>query len=132
MSWPRTHGERFLPSRLSAVSFHQRDGTCGFGLELGDVADLCSMATSTICIVQIAVVVARREHEWKPVIDAGRHRTVPLLYSSHDTEHNNAVALEAVLEAHLPKKKPRKYGMCEQEQLGRRNRGGQKNEYRRS
>jgi predicted GIY-YIG superfamily endonuclease len=65
-------------------------------------------ADAAIRIVQIVVVVARREHECKPIIDTARHETVTLIYSSHDTEHNNAVALEAFLKAHLPKKKPRK------------------------
>jgi uncharacterized protein YeaO (DUF488 family) len=41
---------------------------------------------------------------WQPIIEAAQRGTVTLIYSSHDTEHNNAVALEAFLEAHLPKK----------------------------
>jgi uncharacterized protein YeaO (DUF488 family) len=32
-------------------------------------------------------------------VQADRSGTVTLLYSSHDTEHNNAVALKAYLEA---------------------------------
>ena len=35
---------------------------------------------------------------WRPVLDESRRGTVTLLYSSHDTEHNNAVALKAYLE----------------------------------
>lgn len=42
---------------------------------------------------------------WQPIIEAARQGTVTLIYSSHDTEHNNAVALESFLKAHLPKKK---------------------------
>ena len=42
---------------------------------------------------------------WRPIIEAARHGTVTLIYSSHDTEHNNAVALESFLKARLPKKK---------------------------
>jgi len=57
-----------------------------------------------IRIVQI-VVVARREHDWKPIIDTGRHGVVTPIYSSHDTERDNTVVLEASLKAHLPKKK---------------------------
>ena len=45
MSWHCAHGERFLPSRPLAVFFHQRDGKRGFGFELGDVVELCSMLT---------------------------------------------------------------------------------------
>lgn len=45
---------------------------------------------------------------WQPILEAARHGTVTLIYSSHDTEHNNAVALEEFLQHHLPKKKPAK------------------------
>ncbi len=38
---------------------------------------------------------------WQPILDAAEHGTVTLLYSSHDTEHNNAVALKSFLEAKL-------------------------------
>jgi uncharacterized protein YeaO (DUF488 family) len=38
---------------------------------------------------------------WQPLLDAGRHGTITLLYSSHDQEHNNAVVLAAYLEKHL-------------------------------
>lgn len=34
---------------------------------------------------------------WRPILDAARHGTVTLVYSSHDTEHNNAVALREFL-----------------------------------
>ncbi len=37
---------------------------------------------------------------WESLCDAARHGTVTLVYSAHDTEHNNAVALKAYLEAH--------------------------------
>jgi DNA-3-methyladenine glycosylase II len=36
----------------------------------------------------------RAPEAWTPIRDAARRGTVTLLYSSHDTEHNNAVALE--------------------------------------
>ena len=37
---------------------------------------------------------------WEPILQAARKNTVTLLYSSHDTEHNNAVALKEYLEQH--------------------------------
>ncbi len=40
-----------------------------------------------------------RPDAWAPVVQAVRSGTVTLVYSSHDTEHNNAVALKAYLEA---------------------------------
>jgi|SRR5581483_6450263 len=43
---------------------------------------------------------------WQPILDAAEHGTVTLLYSSHDTEHNNAVALKSFLEGKLAHKKP--------------------------
>ncbi len=38
---------------------------------------------------------------WEPLAQAARHGTVTLLYSAHDEEHNNAVALKSYLERHL-------------------------------
>jgi uncharacterized protein YeaO (DUF488 family) len=35
---------------------------------------------------------------WRPLIEAARMGDVILLYSAHDTEHNNAVALQQYLE----------------------------------
>jgi uncharacterized protein YeaO (DUF488 family) len=35
---------------------------------------------------------------WEPVLAATKHHTVTLVYSSHDIEHNNAVALKQFLE----------------------------------
>ncbi len=35
---------------------------------------------------------------WRPILDEARRGTVTLVYSSHDTEHNNAVALKRYLE----------------------------------
>ena len=35
---------------------------------------------------------------WEPILQAAHKNTVTLLYSSHDTEHNNAVALKEYLE----------------------------------
>jgi uncharacterized protein YeaO (DUF488 family) len=36
---------------------------------------------------------------WRPILTAAREGTVTLVYSSHDEEHNNAVALKEYLEA---------------------------------
>jgi uncharacterized protein YeaO (DUF488 family) len=43
----------------------------------------------------------RRPDAWQPILAAAEHGAVTLLYSSHDTEHNNAVALKSFLEAKL-------------------------------
>ena len=40
-----------------------------------------------------------RPDAWAPIVQADRSGVVTLLYSSHDVEHNNAVALKAYLEA---------------------------------
>jgi uncharacterized protein YeaO (DUF488 family) len=40
----------------------------------------------------------RTPDAWAPIRDAARHGTVTLIYSSHDTEHNNAVALKEYVE----------------------------------
>jgi uncharacterized protein YeaO (DUF488 family) len=36
-----------------------------------------------------------------PILDASQKGNVTLIFSSHDTEHNNAVALKHYLEAHF-------------------------------
>jgi uncharacterized protein YeaO (DUF488 family) len=38
---------------------------------------------------------------WRPIVSAARRGRVTLVYSSHDTEHNNAVALRDYLEARM-------------------------------
>jgi uncharacterized protein YeaO (DUF488 family) len=40
-----------------------------------------------------------RPEAWTPIVSAARRGTVTLVYSSHDTEHNNAVALRDYLNA---------------------------------
>ena len=40
----------------------------------------------------------------EPIIKAAHHGPVTLVYSSHDLEHNNAVALKDYLEARIGKK----------------------------
>lgn len=42
-----------------------------------------------------------RAGAWQPILKAAEHGTVTLLYSSHDTQHNNAVALKTFLESKL-------------------------------
>lgn len=36
---------------------------------------------------------------WRPILEAAKHSPVVLLFSSHDAEHNNVVALKAYLES---------------------------------
>lgn len=38
---------------------------------------------------------------WRPIVSAARRGTVTLVYSSHDTEHNNAVALQEYVRARI-------------------------------
>jgi uncharacterized protein YeaO (DUF488 family) len=38
---------------------------------------------------------------WQPLLDAAGQGDITLLYSAHDTEHNNAVALKAYLDEKL-------------------------------
>ncbi|HZU10642.1 MAG TPA: DUF488 domain-containing protein [Pseudacidobacterium sp.] len=38
-----------------------------------------------------------------PILKAARHGCVTLIFSSHDAEHNNAVALKSYLESHSAK-----------------------------
>jgi uncharacterized protein YeaO (DUF488 family) len=40
-----------------------------------------------------------RPEAWQPIVSAARHGKVTLVYSSHDTKHNNAVALQEYLRA---------------------------------
>jgi uncharacterized protein YeaO (DUF488 family) len=40
-----------------------------------------------------------RPESWRSLLTASRRGTVTLVYSSHDTEHNNAVALRQYLDA---------------------------------
>ena len=40
-----------------------------------------------------------RPESWRPILSAARGHTVTLVYSSHDEEHNNAVALKEYLQA---------------------------------
>ena len=40
-----------------------------------------------------------RPESWRPILSAARGHTVTLVYSSHDEEHNNAVALKEYVQA---------------------------------
>ena len=40
---------------------------------------------------------ASQPEAWQPIVSAARRGRVTLVYSSHDTEHNNAVALQEFL-----------------------------------
>lgn len=42
-----------------------------------------------------------RPEAWRPIASAARRRRVTLVYSSHDTKHNNAVALRQYLKARI-------------------------------
>jgi uncharacterized protein YeaO (DUF488 family) len=41
-----------------------------------------------------------RPQSWQRIRETARHGCVTLVYSAHDTEHNNAVALKEYLSAH--------------------------------
>jgi uncharacterized protein YeaO (DUF488 family) len=43
----------------------------------------------------------RQREAWEPIMQVARRGTVTLLYSAHDEEHNNAVALKKYLERRL-------------------------------
>ena len=43
----------------------------------------------------------------RPLLDAAKQGNITLLYSAHDTEHNNAIVLKSYLEERLTGKKSR-------------------------
>ena len=49
-----------------------------------------------------------RPEAWQPIVSAARRGTVTLVYSSHDAEHNNAVALQQYLRAQVRRRATRK------------------------
>ncbi len=49
-----------------------------------------------------------RPETWEQLLRAAQRGRVTLVYSSHDQEHNNAVALKDFLEAKIRKSKPAK------------------------
>ena len=49
-----------------------------------------------------------RNHDtWKPLLDEASQGTVTLIYSAHDQEHNNALALKIFLEERLKRAEQR-------------------------
>lgn len=44
---------------------------------------------------------AAKGEAWRVLLDMARHQNITLLFSAHDREHNNAVALRSFLEARL-------------------------------
>ncbi len=46
----------------------------------------------------------RNEHAWQPLLAGARRGRITLVYSAHDTEHNNAVVLKDFLETKLRRK----------------------------
>jgi uncharacterized protein YeaO (DUF488 family) len=55
---------------------------------------------------------ASQPEAWQPIVSAARRGRVTLVYSSHDTQHNNAVALQQFLrkKAHRPARSKRTSG----------------------
>ena len=47
-----------------------------------------------------------RPESWRPILSAARGHAVTLIYSSHDEEHNNAVALKEYLQAKTRRRRP--------------------------
>jgi uncharacterized protein YeaO (DUF488 family) len=43
----------------------------------------------------------KKAEAWEPILKVAEKGTVTLLYSAHDTEHNNAIALKDYLERRL-------------------------------
>jgi uncharacterized protein YeaO (DUF488 family) len=60
----------------------------------------------TFCRRYFAELDAKPE-VWQPIVDAVRSHRVTLVYSSHDVEHNNAVALKQYLEHKASARHPR-------------------------
>ena len=54
--------------------------------------------------------IKKQEVALDPIFEAARHGTVTLLYSSHDTEHNNAVVLRDYLQRKLGSDRPSTHG----------------------
>ena len=45
-----------------------------------------------------------KPNAWAPLVDAAREGSITLVYSAHDVEHNNGVALAEYLRAHMGKR----------------------------
>lgn len=46
----------------------------------------------------------KNHSSWEPLLDASLHGSVTLIYSSHDQEHNNALALKNFLDEQMKMK----------------------------
>lgn len=102
-----THGTRFLVERLWPRGI--RKESLHFSDWLKDVAPSDSLRRWFQHEVPKWAEFQRRyrkeldEHPdaWASIVTAARRGDVVLLYSSHDTEHNNAVALQEYVQAKL-------------------------------
>ena len=52
-------------------------------------------------LAMVLVELDTRPEAWEPIVKAAERGTITLLYSSHDAEHNNAVALRDYVVARL-------------------------------
>lgn len=50
---------------------------------------------------------AKRPDAWRPLVARARRGRITLVYSAHDTEHNNAVALKEFVEQKLRSARPK-------------------------
>ena len=50
---------------------------------------------------------ANRPDAWRPLVARARRGRITLVYSAHDTEHNNAVALKEFVEQKLRSARPK-------------------------
>jgi len=50
---------------------------------------------------------AKRQDAWRPLVTRARRGRITLVYSAHDTEHNNAVALKEFVEQKLRSARPK-------------------------
>jgi uncharacterized protein YeaO (DUF488 family) len=60
-----------------------------------------------------------RPETWQPIVSKARRGTVTLIYSSHDTAHNNAVALREYLQAKMRHASPRRHEAQEERRRDR-------------
>ncbi len=66
-----------------------------------------SLGVGAVLFVALAVEELKAHPEaWEPILRASRRGRVTLLYSSRDTEHNNAVALKQYLDRKLRRSVP--------------------------
>lgn len=49
----------------------------------------------------------QKPEAWQPLLEAAKEGDITLVFSAHDEEHNNAVALKSYLEKRLKAKAPR-------------------------